>query len=200
MIKKTLLRGLKVTVPLLLTFFVFYWVFNTIETFFGDILKPLIPASFYFKGLGAILGICFIFVVGLFINAWIVNKFYMMTDRLMSKIPFVKTVYQAIQDLMGMMDKQKGSFGAPVVIDFQGIKLLGFVTCTDLAGLKLDNASDDNIAVYFPLSYQIGGITSILPKSRVTPLAVNTQDMMKFLLTAGMTKTGEDSKEYKETV
>ena len=189
MIKQTLMRGLKVTIPLLLTFFVIYWVFNTIETFFGDMLKPIIPARFYFKGLGAILGILFIFLIGLVVNAWIVKKFNDLTDRLMAKIPLVKTIYQALQDLIGMLDNNKDTFGAPVMIDFQGIKLLGFVTCTELDGLHLDDPGKENIAVYFPLSYQIGGYTLILPRSRVTPMTVNTQDMMKFLLTAGMTKT-----------
>lgn len=194
MIKQTLLRGFKVTIPLLLTFFVFYWVFNTIETFFGDLLKPIIPQRIYFKGLGAILGIVFIFLVGLVVNAWIVKKFYDLTDRIMAKIPLVKTVYQAIQDLMGMLDNKQDGLGAPVMIDFNGIKLLGFITSTDLEGLRLETPSRDEIAVYFPLSYQIGGVTAILPRSRVTPLSVDTQDLMKFLLTAGMTKTSSEIK------
>lgn len=189
MIKQTLLRGFKVTIPLLLTFFVCYWVFNTIEAFFGDLLKPLIPTKYYFKGLGALLGLVFIFFIGLVVNAWIVKKFYALTDRLMAKIPLVKTVYQSLQDLMGMIDNKKDAMGAPVMIDIQGIKILGFITATDLSGLRLNDPKIENIVVYFPLSYQIGGFTTILPRSRVTPLSANTQDVMKFILTAGMTKT-----------
>ena len=76
MIKESLLRGIKTTIPLLITLMIIYWVFATIEAFFGFIIKPLIPEKYYFTGLGAIIGIATIFIIGLNFNAWIVQIIY----------------------------------------------------------------------------------------------------------------------------
>jgi uncharacterized membrane protein len=71
-----------------------------------------------------------------------------------------------------------GRFGDAVAI--------GFVTRDDASELGLGPAAEGTIAVYFPMSYQIGGYTLLLPRDRVEPLDIPIETAMRLVLTGGM--------------
>ena len=68
-------------------------------------------------------------------------------------------------------------------------QLLGFVTLDDHRDLPFA-APEHTVAVYFPMSYQIGGYTLFLPRARLKPLDMSMEDAMRFVVTAGMSKSG----------
>ena len=45
----------------------------------------------------------------------------------------------------------------------------------------------DNLLVYLPLSYAIGGYTVAVPREKVTPVPMNMEEAMRFTLTGGVT-------------
>src|SRR5690606_41431583 len=47
----------------------------------------------------------------------------------------------------------------------------------------------DQVAVYFPMSYQVGGYTVFMPKEALEPVDMTREDAMKFILTAGLKTT-----------
>jgi uncharacterized membrane protein len=63
---------------------------------------------------------------------------------------------------------------------------IGFVTRDDGGELGLGPATEGTIAVYFPMSYQIGGYTLLLPRDRVEPLDIPIETAMRLVLTGGM--------------
>ena len=75
-----------------------------------------------------------------------------------------------------------------VVVELNGLKLLGLVTRQSLADLPPEISEGDRIAVYFPMSYQLGGFTTFVPRTAVRPVAMPMEDAMRFILTAGVNK------------
>ena len=74
------------------------------------------------------------------------------------------------------------------------IRLIGFVTREDLSGLPKALGEDDRVAVYLPLSYQIGGYMLFMPRSALIPIDMSLEDAMRFSITAGMsTKRNENN-------
>ena len=74
-----------------------------------------------------------------------------------------------------------------------GIHALGILTRDSLADLPEGLAEEDAVAVYMPMSYQIGGYTAFVPRKLVEPVEMSVEDAMRFAVTAGMTtrkKTG----------
>ena len=72
-----------------------------------------------------------------------------------------------------------------------GPRLLGFLTRESLNDLPEGLGGEGTVAVYLPMSYQIGGYTLILPRSAVTPVEMGIEDAMRFAVTAGVkAKTG----------
>lgn len=193
MLKKTFWNGLKIFVPVVLTVAIFVWIFSTIETFFGQLLKLIIP-QYYFKGLGILIGVAVIFLIGLLLNAWFVRKVYAMAERVVQKIPLIKTVYNATQDLMSYFDKgDKSAAQQAVLVDISIGKVMGFITCDTLAKFPV-LAKEDEVLVYIPLSYQIGGLSVMIAKNAITPLHWSANQAMSFIITAGMTGAGVPAK------
>jgi uncharacterized membrane protein len=42
------------------------------------------------------------------------------------------------------------------------------------------------VAVYLPMSYQIGGYTTMIPRSAIQPVDMSIEEAMRFAVTAGM--------------
>jgi uncharacterized membrane protein len=72
-------------------------------------------------------------------------------------------------------------------------RLVGFVTREDFTGLPPNLGSHETIAVYLPMSYQIGGYTLMLPRGSIEALDLSPEDAMRYTLTAGVSaRKGDD--------
>jgi uncharacterized membrane protein len=80
-----------------------------------------------------------------------------------------------------------------VKIPGQEFEMLGFVTREDFSRLPLQITINDPIAVYLPMSYQIGGYTLFLPRSCLTPVDISFEDGMKLVLTGSVARKGEQN-------
>ena len=187
MIKKIFVDGLKVFLPFALTIAILVWVLGAIETFFGHIIKWIIGPSHYFAGLGLIVGIVCVFAMGIVYKAWLTRWLYNFAEKVMRRIPFVKTLYNSIQDLMSFFDKkQAGKYGKVVLFRWQGLELLGLMTREEFHELPEGIADPGTVAVYLPMSYQIGGYTVHVPREEVRPVDMPVETAMRYILTAGM--------------
>ena len=65
------------------------------------------------------------------------------------------------------------------------MRLLGFVTRADFSHAP-GIARADEVAVYLPMSYQVGGYTVLVPRSACTPVDMSREEALKFILTAGL--------------
>lgn len=187
MIAKIFWNGIKAFVPIALTISIVLWLFTTIETFFGRFLKKYIPMEFYFEGMGIIVGVVLIFIIGLLVNAWVVRSIYRQADKIVKKIPVIKTIYNAIQDLLNFFDKGEQTAQQAVMVKTPYGKLIAFVTQDKLDTLTPVLGEDDEVLVYIPLSYMVGGVAAVVKRKDITPLDWPINQAMSFILTAGMT-------------
>lgn len=188
MIGKTFLKGLAAILPLAITLALLMWFFSLIEGTLGSLIKDIIGPKFYFPGLGILVGLVIVFFVGLFMNAWIVQKLYQWTDLLFKRIPIVKALYNSVKELLKFFNSSKGKTDSNVVIiTFQGMKLIGLVTRDNFDDMPAELGKEGDIAVYIPMSYQLGGFTVIVPKTMVQPVPdMTTEKGLRFVVTAGM--------------
>lgn len=197
-IGKIFLTGVLTVLPVVATVYLFIWMVTKIEGFLGRQLKLLIPDEHYHAGMGMLAAVVVIFVVGLLMRAWIFQQVMKLGERALLGIPFVKVVYKALKDLFAMFsgDEQSGMLQV-VCVELPGtqMKLLGFVTRTDFSDLATGVANAGDVAVYLPMSYQIGGYTVMVPRSQITPVEMAREQAMRFILTAGLTagKTSDNA-------
>lgn len=188
MFKKYFLTGLKAFIPVVVTFAVVIWIFSNIEAFFGQIIQYVIPEQYYFDGLGILIGILFVFILGIVLNAWIIKQLYQLADAVVKKIPFIKTIYKSIQDLVSFFEKaQDTSHSKAVILEYGKTKCIGFVTREDFKGLPDGLGGDKDVLVYLPMSYMVGGMMIAVPRKRIKPFDMKVNEAMSLIITAGMT-------------
>ena len=186
---KIFLTGLFTVLPILATIYLMVWLFSLVEGFLGRQLKWLIPDEYYHGGMGMAAAVVVIFVVGLLTHAWLFRRLLKWLEGLVLRVPLVKAIYKSIKDLFGMFSADQSEQTLQVVsVALPGsMRLIGFVTRRDFSGLPEGIAGSDEVAVYLPMSYQVGGYTVILPRQSITPLDMPRNQAMRFVLTAGLT-------------
>lgn len=188
------LTGLLAMLPILVTVAIVMWLIQLAESVFGKLFDALLPGSLYLPGMGLVLAIVVIFLVGLGLQGVFMTQILGTFEGLLNRIPLVKTVYGAVRDLTGMLGgKNDRKFSQVVMVQIPNMpmRLVGFVTIEDLESAGLSRG-DDEVAVYLPMSYQIGGYTLLLPRRYLTPLEMSFEDAMRFVITAGVSRSGSD--------
>lgn len=171
-------QGLLLVAPLSITIYVIYAVFM-----FVDGLLP-----FDIPGLGLLVilsSITFIGIIGkLFINQPIVAFF----NSLMAKTPLLKVLYSSIKDFLLAFVGSEKKFTKPVIVKIEenaNIERIGFVTESNLNEIGI---SSEKIAVYFPSSFGVLGELYIVPSKNVTFINAPPAEVMKFIVSGGVSK------------
>ena len=189
-LKRTFLRGLSVILPLIFTIYVLYWLASLAEESLGVLIAALLPQALYVSGMGVLAGFLCVLVVGLVMNLWLAKLFLRWVEGALKRVPLVKTLYGSVRDLMtfAVGSGSKPAMKQVVTVALCGgdVKLLGFVTRDDLSDLPHGLGGEEVIAVYLPMSYQIGGFTMMVPKSATQSVDMNFEDAMRFAITAGV--------------
>jgi len=178
-------RGLILVAPLYFTFLI---IWTGVETLDG-ILPVSIPISakksIYLPGLGMLIILLGILLLGFFFSTVVPQSFFRFTERILRKIPLVNLIFYSIKDLISAFVGDKKKFNQPVLVTIyrdSDVKKLGFITQTDLSHLFLK----DYIAVYMPHSYAFSGELFIVPIASVTLLNANSADIMKMIISGGV--------------
>lgn len=175
------LRGLLLVVPATIIIYIVYKLF----VFLDELIPTEIP------GLGILILIAAITFLGFLGSTFIAEPIFRRANKILDRIPLLKTIYTAITDLMSAFVGQKKSFSRPVLVKLNReseIEKPGFVTNDDLEML---NIKSGKIAVYLPHSYNFSGNIFIVPVENVTPVNANTAEFMKFIVSGGVTDVGK---------
>lgn len=174
-------QGLLVTVPLAIIGYVIYSLFV--------FLDRLIP--FEVPGLGLLSLLVGITIMGYLASTIVAQPFKWWFEELLKRVPVLKTVYTSVSDFVSAFVGNKRRFDKPVLVRVSSTDLhkLGFITQQDLSMLGIN---DGMVAVYFPHSYNFSGNLFIVPRENVIPLDIKSVEMMKFIVSGGVTHLEED--------
>lgn len=171
------LRGLVLTVPLAVTVAVCWVVLSTIDGWLG---LPI-------PGIGFIITVAAITLIGFLGSNLLWNSIMEHLERWLDRVPFVRILYNATKDLLDAFVGEKRRFDSPVLVALSAdgaVRTFGFITQQSLAKLGLD----DDVAVYFPQSYNFAGQLVVVPAARVTRLEAVSSDVLAFIVSGGVTE------------
>jgi len=174
-------RGLLLLAPAT----VIIWALWRALSFFDGIIQTDIP------GLGLIILLSIITVAGWLGSTLLFHPLAEMGEELLQRIPFVKTMYGALKDLVEALVGSKRKFDRPVLVKLNGMdgERLGFLTQEDLSHFGLGAGK---VAVYFPHAFAWSGNLLIVPASNVTPLNARAADVMKFVVSGGVSQVDDE--------
>jgi uncharacterized membrane protein len=180
------IQGLIILVPVAITGLVLYKLFSWFKGLFvrfDVIVHPYVDPLLVLLAV-----VLLIFVVGVFASNVIARFFLDETGKLIERIPFVKHIYSPLKDFTSAFIGNKKRFNNPVLVTTNkeaGIREIGFITDDNLTELGLGT---EVVAVYVPMSYAISGRLLIVPRDNVMVLKVPASEVMKFVVSGGVSE------------
>jgi uncharacterized membrane protein len=183
-------QGLLFVVPIVATFWVLInailWIDNLLP--FKITVKVPWVEQIDIPGLGLLAIFVFITIVGYLGSRYIRNPFFSLLEHGIERTPLIKVIYSSVKDLIKAFVGEKKSFNKPVLVKLakeMDTYRVGFVTRSDLTHIGLTGGE---VAVYLPFSYGFNGQLVIVPKENVKPINVTGTEMMKFVISGGVTE------------
>lgn len=173
------LQGLLYLVPISVTIYI---VVESIK-FVDGIIPVDIP------GLGLLTILITVTIVG-FIGRTLLTRQILNFDKILERVPLIKIIYTSVKDLLSAFVGKKKRFTEPVLVKMEGdVERFGFITQKDLSHLGI---APDKIGVYIPFSYAVTGNLIVVPKKNVTPVDGSSADIMKFIISGGVTEIEDE--------
>lgn len=189
------LQGLLYIAPLGITAYIIYVIFNFIDNLLHDKLEEIFKIDI--PGLGLAVIFLFLVLVGIVGQSIFAQPFKILFKRILEKAPLLKLIFSALNDLFSAFVGKERKFNKPVMVlvnPISNLEKLGFLTEEDLSILD----EKEKVAVYFPHSYNFSGELFIVPKNQVRLIEVNPSDVMKFILSGGVSGIDEEGETPKD--
>ncbi len=183
-IKNNFLSGLVITVPLFITFVVLRAIFN----FFDRLILPYLQIYLktYIPGLGILLGLTFIYLVGMITKNYFGHKLVSLGERFLIRIPIAKTVYTAVKQILITFSGQgKSSFKKVILVEYprKGIYSIGFLN-GDMYYPQEDKCL---LSVLVVTSVNpTSGFLILVPAEEAIFTRLSTEDAMKLIVSGGI--------------
>jgi uncharacterized membrane protein len=184
----TFLKGLAAVLPVTLTIYLVVWLGTLAESMLGAPFRLLLPQERYWPGLGLLAGFLLVLAVGVLVDAYVVRRLFRFGESLLARIPIVKTIFGALKDFTRFLPAGGKSRDLKRVVMWQlgAARLIGFVTEEHVNPRLLRGTARDVVAVYFPMSYQIGGYTLYLPPAELQETDLSVEEGMRLVLIGGV--------------
>jgi len=184
-------RGLISFLPLAITVYVLVIFVTWTENTAMWLLRP-ITGDFYLPGLGIALGALLILLLGILLSLRITGKLLSFVELPFTNLPLVKSIYSSLKNFADYFAPHEQDAQQVVLLKMPGHELstVGLVTRQSMKGLPKGLAElDDQVAVYLPMGYMIGGYTVFVPRSWTTPIDMSVEEAMRLALIAFMSSS-----------
>jgi len=199
-VKKYLVAGLLVWLPLAITIWVLSWLLGALDGVFASVLstsQALLPESARSRieqlrhvpglgvlALGALMILTGVFVTNIFGQWWLRQW-----DRLMGKIPIVKSIYNSVKQVSDTLFSSNGkAFREAVLVQYprQGSWTIAFVTGRP-GGEVAEHLRGDWVSVYVPTTPNpTSGFFLMMPKADIVELKMSVDEALKYVISMGV--------------
>ena len=193
-LKNVFLTGLAVVMPLGLTIYLFFFLIDMMDSLLLVVPERYQPDAFlhfHLPGLGAIVTLILIYLCGLITKSYFGNKLVKMGEALLDKIPFVRSIYQAMKQIANtMFMDHRANFKKVVLFQFPSktIYSVGFVTGVPDKELsaKIGN-NEQYVSVFMPTAPNpTTGLYMIMPESELIHLDISVEEAFTLIISAGI--------------
>jgi uncharacterized membrane protein len=199
-VKKYLVTGLLVWLPLAITVWVLSWLLGLLDGVFDwllGVLSAVLPASTHgalealtkVPGVGVIAMLGAVLLTGMLaanmIGQWLVTKWH----ALMHQIPIVKSIYSSVMQVSDTLFSSSGqAFREAVLVQYPraGAWTIAFVTGRP-GGEVATRLPGEYVSVYVPTTPNpTSGFFLMMPRADVVPLRMSVDEALKYVISMGV--------------
>jgi uncharacterized membrane protein len=181
-------RGLMTFLPLAMTVYVLVLFVTWTESIAMSFIRPLV-GNFYLPGLGIVLGAGLILGLGFLVSQPYMARLFSLMELPFTNLPVVKSIYSSLKNFADYFAPHERDAQQVVLLRMPegGLSIVGLVTRQSMQGLPRGlRELEDQVAVYLPMGYMIGGYTVFVPRSWTTPIDMTVEEAMRSALIAFM--------------
>jgi uncharacterized membrane protein len=195
-LRRWLLAGLLVLVPLIITVWVLNWVVSTL-----DQTLQILPATWqpdrllgmHIPGFGVLLALAIVLVIGGVASNFLGRKLVSWWDALLGRIPIVRSIYSSVKQVSDTLFSENGNaFRQALLVQWPrpGVWTIAFQTGTPGGGI-MDHLDGDYLSVYVPTTPNpTGGYFVMLKKSDCVELAMSVDEALTYVISMGVVAPG----------
>lgn len=198
--KKYLIAGLLVWLPLALTIWVLTSVLGLLDGMFGWFLtatQAVLPASATaplemlrrIPGLGLVVTVVALLITGIFATNIVGQWWLRQGSRVLNRIPIVKSIYNSIKQVSDTLFSSSGNaFREAVLVQYprEGAWTIAFVTGKP-GGEAAHHLPGDYLSVYVPTTPNpTSGFFLMVPRRDVIELAMSVDEALKYVISMGV--------------
>jgi uncharacterized membrane protein len=199
-LKKYLIAGLLVWLPLVITVWVLASVLGVFDALFGWLLstsQAVLPGSAHapleslrrVPGLGLLVMLAALLLTGVFATNMVGQWWLVRGGRLLQRIPIVKSIYSSVKQVSDTLFSSSGNaFREAVLVQYprQGAWTIAFVTGKP-GGEVSSHLHGDYLSIYVPTTPNpTSGFFLMLPRADVVPLAMTVDEALKYIISMGV--------------
>lgn len=205
-IKKNFYTGLLMILPVVITYYIFNWLFNLAfriinNTIIIKILKKLVEFTFgekadafYIQMSVYIAAFLIIFlsitILGYMTKVVFFSKIIKRAMDVLERIPIIKTVYSTSKQIIGIVYSDNGEsvYKKVVAVEFprKGLYAIGFLTADKNTALKEILPDRDIVNVFVPTAPNpTSGFLLCIPKEEVYYLNMSVELAFKLIVSGG---------------
>jgi uncharacterized membrane protein len=192
-LRKWLVAGLLVVVPVAITLAVLNWIVGTLDQtllLLPESWRPAHLLGVRIPGFGVLLTLAVLLVVGAVTSNFIGKQLVQMGDRIVSRIPVVRSIYSSVKQVSDTLFSPSGNaFRTAVMVEWPrpGVWTIAFVTGVPGGDVVNHLTGDEWQSVYVPTTPNpTGGYFVMLPKSDCIELRMSVDEALKYVVSMGV--------------
>lgn len=200
-LRRYLIAGLLVWVPLGVTLLIINFLVELMDRTLLLIpmaYRPDTVLGFHIPGLGLVLTVAVVFITGILVTNLLGQRLFLLGERIVSRIPFVRAIYSATKQVMETLFSGSGkSFRKVCLIEYprRDAWSLAFVT-GEGAGEIRARTGREVINVFVPTTPNpTSGFFLMIPREDVIELAMSVDDGLKMLISVGVVMPSKKKQE-----
>lgn len=187
LLKRYFISGVLVVVPMILTYFVLRFLFDTVDGILQPILHNLL--GYYRTGLGVLTTILIILLAGVLARNYLGARFFKLGDRLLNATPLIRPIYSASKQLLEAVTSagESQSFREVGLIEYprSGVYALCFVARR--FELDLEGTPQPYVACFVASTpTPVSGMVIVVPAEQLIALDMTVEEGIKFLVSGGV--------------
>jgi uncharacterized membrane protein len=186
-LKRYFIAGLLALLPIAITLYIAYRLFRFFDGLLGGVIRDL--TGHYIPGLGLVAVFVLITGIGALVSNILGGYALGVVDAVFSRVPVLKSVYEASKQLLStVLERRGGGLRTVVLVPFphEGMLTLGFLVAERVPG------DPPRSAVFVPFSPPTAGHVVLVPCDRVVRTELSTEQAMRLLLSGGLGVGVED--------
>lgn len=192
-IRRRLVSGLLVVVPLGLTAFIVQFLYDLTAGRLSPVIRPLFNPlpDYVIPGVSILFMVVVLYGVGLVASVVLGKQLIGLVEAILRRIPLVKTVYGASKQVVETLSFQDGSsnFESVVVVDFPkpGMKSIAFVTGRVTLEDVIDGSIQEHYRVFVPTTPNpTSGYFELVPADAVENPGISVEEAVKMVMSGGL--------------